>query len=1799
MEDINTNCNDIGDESYLHNIPKNNSHDFNNMPGSEGAPLHRSKKSTNELHQIISYNDSINKDYLLSSANETNSLLIDKLENVNDVQICDKSVQKDDRGYKNSYEDEVSSMNATCNDITIKDMNNYKNNNSCAMNNTEKNTFNNIEELQNVESYGSEDSLRDSFHEELYSIQRDEIKLIRNKCLTNENEISADNMKKSECGYINSMLTSPNRGIETLKTMQSSLSYLNLFDLEHPKLNKSSGFKCTFNNPGFEIEKTENKADSFCSERNANVIDLNCSIQSLQFSSGENEISNMIHTSYDGVEKHNIYQNTDRENSKIDIGLTKQKYNSIYSYNSNTFPQNASSPEFIDNSVSSSFNIPHKILHESKCEKENDFQPNVNKQCFKIINNSHTREKLVPKNDVNENFEKKKSCTDSLSKNEIVTYVEHKTMVNGNRNTMEYEVRVDEKMSFVNESFTEYNSTFPDHNNNDENNCSFENMYLNLEDSKYDAKDNLVSFDNLLIGKNENYSDDLSLQELRSFSGLNTTDGTQINFMQKSLFGNIFYNENTLTCPDDVALPLEENTLPLIDTEMSSFVNLRSPVVSSVRMNESYNSPPRYNFSPVASAVENNVVWSTHSPIPSCSSLFSPFQENDSLVEDCLQTPDSNNLADCFDKNRSMDSMEHLLDEYLASLNDSLKEKPSHELHKNENKFEKKLLDRDSMSTENVLGDFADDQKFSELETIYESNFVEIDNLRLLNNKTKNISKNISTNKETFTNSNGTTLDSIKIGKTMKTINEKENTHRKSSCEVSNTDASNVKICKALNETEIDLDFIVQTLLLENNKAIKSNCVRDIHTNDFEKKVSKLVCGKDTSQEESVLKNGCNRLGIMPLNKTTKVSLISPMHPVFIKPNISNRFNKIDKSIAQKCSNSKEHSSSTHSSIHHLKKHTVNQFKKSNSLLKKFPLSSYLKKIKGNTTSNQNYKIKRLSKENLASNRIEKIVLSTGSLNSKKKNSYECFHTHSHKIICSSQEKTKCHIRLAGKPIRCFLEGRVVENVKSCKLRALKFINGSDQRFHIQDGSGGWPEREEFYPNSFGFPIKNTLTNIENTFLNPRPNPKLPLPQLSSFLSQYAKKKKSRQLTGGCVSISSKTQNMPKAIVYPVGKTGISITIPTGIVSRNNIMPYNDSISTSTQSKKFNVDTQNTLHGGKSSKLFCKFKKTALGDVSKTILQQSKPVPNKQYAVRVNQPLILPKFEAFTQPPPVLRSVNPNTTVNVPLSVHNVALQSSNIFELENSQNLVIQSSSIKSPISICQVSLPQNIPNNSLCLMVPTNLGYKLPNYVLDRNVKYTLRNKTHDSSIIGKKTSSKDIPTKILPNPGILGNLTPVGSIFQETVLNRTEQNCASSPSLRIFDCQEKKKQIPITFKTNDYKTENQYNEIRLVQNNTNKIAVDLASTSNIVQHLRRKIFKRKPYPDSIKHKVRDLLRDDLRHRFPGISDRILEQLCIPPQVLHRGYFSVRDLKIIQNQILSVQLNSIFREHVIVCIIQNCQLCLKYEKQKKALLLAEKEQRLGTRLLNNSRRLNISKDRGRGRGKNIKGFGAEFDSSKTDPIYKTPIGSEKRKVSGHQYIEYFDKKKKIREKRRLHYENKPTKIIHKPNCSMQIVKQSMKRSRSESNVSDASIKVTCFGSCDDSCIKIDSCRICIFCSKDYTYTEGYNDSAKNISLINFIKDILKESGPSCVKKTEFILEKNELCIKKYKENLELKAKIDKEFPPFSESDDLEPSQKGVSRNLPRPLYLDLHSLQVGSNNLSADYQQQLIPKLRIIYSA
>ncbi|XP_047472698.1 uncharacterized protein LOC125027619 isoform X2 [Penaeus chinensis] len=368
-----------------------------------------------------------------------------------------------------------------------------------------------------------------------------------------------------------------------------------------------------------------------------------------------------------------------------------------------------------------------------------------------------------------------------------------------------------------------------------------------------------------------------------------------------------------------------------------------------------------------------------------------------------------------------------------------------------------------------------------------------------------------------------------------------------------------------------------------------------------------------------------------------------------------------------------------------------------------------------------------------------------------------------------------------------------------------------------------------------------------------------------------------------------------------------------------------------------------------------------------------------------------------------------------------------------------------------------------------------------------------------------------------------------------------------------------------------------------------------SKIVQSLQQNILKRKAHPDLVHKKFSRVLKDELRIRFPDIPEPILGRLNIPPQAIHRGYFSVLDLQTLRAQALALRLRMIFREHVSKCVARNCIMCLDFLKERQKLSWVEREHHLGQRLLKKDRNIR-SCGRGRARGKRGSRVRGSRLGERDDPTYEPPYSyvSSKRKRNEVNYS-VLDGKGGNPRRMCVHDCNNVHAVI-KRFCRGKFLYDycKLRKSYSETNIHALTKSLDVIDvksqTCDDMYLP--------YCNRAYL---KYFQNVQDMEVHPIVQEATKTRLHIMSTKDMYVYDQKDRknqqmeMMKECLYDFSVKQYVEKEFGiPFSDADTKH--SKGASQ---KPLYYDLHSLSIGPLKVSAKYDRQILPKLRVIFTA
>ncbi|XP_071514692.1 uncharacterized protein [Panulirus ornatus] len=746
-------------------------------------------------------------------------------------------------------------------------------------------------------------------------------------------------------------------------------------------------------------------------------------------------------------------------------------------------------------------------------------------------------------------------------------------------------------------------------------------------------------------------------------------------------------------------------------------------------------------------------------------------------------------------------------------------------------------------------------------------------------------------------------------------------------------------------------------------------------------------------------------------------------------------------------------------------------------------------------------------------------------------------------------------MRPATRPVKCVVRGQVVEHELQKQPRPLRFILGKDRRLQNQDGSTSWPQREEFNPNQFSIPRERNAIGLKdkkqiengiskNSTTNSNPNV---IPATSVGMGNVATTVTHFNVPGGVYEDTR--------FVLPVGKTGVSISIPASAPTNiTSFFPPPDPVSSESSAT-------NTIP---------------------------------------NHPCVKPSY-------------NENQVINVTSSVKshtpvlsNPPQQGKSVLQSEDASQIIIPNTVITvggTGQEMYQVSLPQTTPLESLYMMVPSSSSVQsdsgastpsLLSNILPQHTSEQVYNSNAVMSNLVSRCAKPQVPTKHCPK-SYVHPIAPKGS--QQ---NPKTYIPAKIPLLFNAKTSEPIK-ILINTKSNNVNTiSSAYSQEKVITEGVTSSETGIKSEFD--QSLRQKILKRKPYPNFIQKKFNRLLREELRVHFPDIPDSILKVLSLPSQAVRRGYFSVRDLKSLRTQALALRLGIIFREHVCVCTAHSCPTCFEFLQQRDALSLAERKRRINSKSHVKS---GISGGRGRskGRGHRRKSVRADYEENMSNTVsspHLSFIASSKRKVDDVSQAIYHNKTLKIARADNLAKNTVKVSVISEEADENYVTnkafigKLKVKRSNSDLDIHTHAevppLKDDGPQSCDDSYLMIyhsikDSRH---FQNMKWPVTSKENKGFENKGIL-----INDHMGNKSEKRWES--RQNTNMMKAAFDDLHLKKQLEKDFVPFTE-EETEQSKNQSTGFFQKPLYFDLHSLEIGPLNLVAKFEQ---PKLHVLYTA
>lgn len=101
---------------------------------------------------------------------------------------------------------------------------------------------------------------------------------------------------------------------------------------------------------------------------------------------------------------------------------------------------------------------------------------------------------------------------------------------------------------------------------------------------------------------------------------------------------------------------------------------------------------------------------------------------------------------------------------------------------------------------------------------------------------------------------------------------------------------------------------------------------------------------------------------------------------------------------------------------------------------------------------------------------------------------------------------------------------------------------------------------------------------------------------------------------------------------------------------------------------------------------------------------------------------------------------------------------------------------------------------------------------------------------------------------------------------------------------------------------------------------------SVSKTGENLPKLMPLQKSYPNLLV--PRKVLIEDLKELFPQFSESVISMLHLPPKAVHRGYFSINELKALQTQAFRIHLD-IHKDHVSSCSHDDCPTCVSLRQR------------------------------------------------------------------------------------------------------------------------------------------------------------------------------------------------------------------------------------------------------------------------------
>ncbi|XP_042228537.1 uncharacterized protein LOC121870673 [Homarus americanus] len=722
------------------------------------------------------------------------------------------------------------------------------------------------------------------------------------------------------------------------------------------------------------------------------------------------------------------------------------------------------------------------------------------------------------------------------------------------------------------------------------------------------------------------------------------------------------------------------------------------------------------------------------------------------------------------------------------------------------------------------------------------------------------------------------------------------------------------------------------------------------------------------------------------------------------------------------------------------------------------------------------------------------------------------------------------------RPIKCATQGQV-ENGSQKQMKPLCFILGKDRRLQNQDGSSCWPQREDFKPEHYVVPRKRSTCSskdgkqledgVVQTVVSSTPRvPPEACGVTSSVATAVTKLKVQDSSTEG------------KSFVLPVGKTGLSISIP---------------INTPTNIPSF-------------------FASANLKSCTPSI-----PSPTT----------VLPCIE---KGPAEAAKITTSIDSQSPALVTNIPQGKKAVFEHQDTRKTIVPTTVFTvggTAPAMYQVSIPQSFPTESFYMMIPTSTCSQLESgsstplntpivpSILPRLMStQPCSNNPVVPTPVNNCSTGKQLVTKYCLKSyvhPIAPKTQQVNSVSYVSAKGPILLNTATSEPVKILI----NTQPSIINDINCYSLSPE-NGRSSVETSGSKPRLK----SEYVHSLQQKLLKKKPNSDSFKNKFNKsrLLRDELQHHFPDIPESILKLLNLPPKAICRGYFNLRDLKTLHTQALTLRLSVTLRDHISVCKLHNCPTCIEFLRQKKVLSSIEREKALASKL-------RIKSGRGRSRGR-----GGRRGRDEPPHTYLAPSKRKLEDVSCN--INNSINMKISRADKAIENPDSVSKSSHMDKYLCRRIR--VRRSNSESDIhvllNTHPQKTDEVHSCDDSCLGLHH-TLRDSHSEKWLRTEKEN-SSRNSKILTKRKFVI--TAENRWKKFQC-----DNMLKTAAQDLLLKKQLEQDFVAFAEEAVSEKSPKQCGASTLTTLHFNLHALYIGPLNLAAKCNPIFHPKLHVIYSA